>query len=473
MTFVVISLSIVVLITIRFVVRWSILYPETLWDWDTENVQSIYNVEWPSDFLWGSATAAFQVEGHNAQSNWTMWENSTDEQGNPRIHKGQKSGDACDHLHRYREDMKIAAQDLGINSYRFSIAWSRIEPKQGEYNQEALQHYSNVIDACLENGIQPMITLHHFSHPLWFENIGSFEKEENIEHFLRFAETIFAAYSDRVKFWCTHNECGPFATMGWGLGVFPPGKNSLQQVGTVLLNLVKSHTQVYRKLKSMPNGDKVQIGLVKNIFQFDPWSRWNPIHWVICRFIDEVYNESLLGAIRDGIFQIRWRPFINMQVDVSFAKGATDFIGLNYYSNLLINIRRGIDASSGPPFKGWGRKGQVMTDFPYTTYPEGFYRALQRISTLDKPIIVTENGIPDNLDDRRQDWIERYLYAMHKAISEGVNVKGYQYWSLLDNFEWAEGYDMRFGLYAVDFETQERTLREGAKAYARIVKGGQ
>ena len=182
MTAVYVLLSIVAIITLRFVLRWSILYPETLWDWSKEDVESIYTADWPEDFLWGSATAAFQVEGHNKPSNWTMWENSTDEQGNPRIHKGQKSGDACDHFHRYRDDMRIAAQDLGINSYRFSIAWSRIEPKQGEYDQEAIQHYSDVIDACLENGIKPMVTLHHFSHPLWFEEIGSFEKEENIEH---------------------------------------------------------------------------------------------------------------------------------------------------------------------------------------------------------------------------------------------------------------------------------------------------
>ncbi len=442
---------------------------ELLWNWEDEDVSSVYSAQWPENFLWGSATAAFQVEGNNAPSNWTMWEKSTDSDGNPRIHKGQQCGDACDHFKLYREDLKCAAADLGINSYRFSLAWSRIEPEPGVFDEDAIQHYSDVIDACLEVGIQPMVTLHHFSHPLWFEEMGSFEKEENIEFFLRFAEKVFTAYSDRVQYWCTHNECGPFASMGWGLGVFPPGKNSLQKVGTVLLNLMRSHTKVYHHLKALPNGQDVQIGLVKNIFQFDPWSRWNPIHWFITRFMDEVYNESLIRTIRDGHFQITKRPFINMNVPLPEAKGATDFIGLNYYSNLLINIRRGFDASSGPPFSPWGRKGQIMTDFPYTTYPEGFYRALKRISSLNKPVIVTENGIPDNRDDRRQDWIERYLFAMNKAIQDGVDVQGYQYWSLLDNFEWAEGYDMRFGLYEVDFETQQRTLRTSAQSFKKII----
>ena len=282
----VIILSIILAVSLLiYAIRCSSQDPETLWEWSKEDVQSVYTAKWPTGFLWGSATAAFQVEGHNAPSNWTKWENSTDDNGNPRIHKGQKVGDACDHFHLYREDIRRAAEDLGLNSYRFSLAWSRIEPRQGEYDQAAIEHYGDLIDACLEHGIQPMVTLHHFSHPLWFEELGSFEKEENIEHFLRFAEIVFKAYSDRVEYWCTHNECGPFATMGWGMGAFPPGKNSLEKVGMVLLNLIRSHTQVYHHLKSLPNGDKVQIGLVKNIFQFDPWSRWNPLHWYICRFM--------------------------------------------------------------------------------------------------------------------------------------------------------------------------------------------
>ena len=153
MTVVYVLLSIIALITLRFVLRWSILYPETCMGSSKEDVESIYTADLPEGFLWGSAQLPFKLKDTTNLSNWTMWENSTDDKGNPRIHKGQKAGDACDHFHRYRDDMRIAAQDLGINSYRFSIAWSRIEPKQGEYDQEAIQHYSDVIDACLENGI--------------------------------------------------------------------------------------------------------------------------------------------------------------------------------------------------------------------------------------------------------------------------------------------------------------------------------
>ena len=146
-------------------------------------------------------------------------------------------------------------------------------------------------------------------------------------------------------------------------------------------------------------------------------------------------------------------------------KGATDFIGLNYYSDLLISMRRALN-----PFKPVKRPHQIQTDFPYASYPEGFYRALKRIAELNKPVIITENGIPDDKDDRREDWIRRYIYAMRMAMNEGVDVKGFHYWSLLDNFEWAEGYTMRFGLYEVNFSTQERTLRESAKLYKKIIE---
>jgi beta-glucosidase len=454
-----------ILTTFLIVHRLSKRHPEVLWDWDSIDVQSTLNEGFPEGFMWGTATAAFQVEGRNAESNWTMWENATDSKGRPRIHNGQKVGLSCDHFSRYPEDIRRMREELGIDTYRFSLAWSRIEPEPGHYNQDAIDHYSRLIDCCLENGIKPMVTLHHFTHPLWFEKIGSFEKRENIQHFVRFAHKVFGAYSDRAKLWCTHNECGPFATMGWGMGAFPPGKNSVKLVAQVLLNLMHSHSEVYHGLKGEKNGDQVQIGLVKNIFQFDPWSRWNPIHWMLCRVLDRVYNESLIGTVRDGHFSIKIPGLIRLEEELPEAKGATDFIGLNYYSNLLVNLRRGLD-----PFKAFVRPGQISTDFPYATYPEGFYRAIHRINQLNTPIIITENGIPDNLDDRRADWINRYAYAMKRAMNEGVDVRGYLYWSLLDNFEWAEGYDMRFGLYEVDFKTQKRTLRDGALPFAALAK---
>lgn len=437
---------------------------EIQWDWKALSIDSLVFSPMDKDFLWGTATAAFQVEGNNAPSNWSNWENETDKKGNPRIHGGQRTGDACDHFNKYPEDIAGMANDLECNSYRFSVAWSRIEPEEGVFNDEAIAHYDRVIDACLANGVTPMLTLHHFTHPLWFEKKGSFEKEENIAYFERFAEVVFRAYSAKVKYWCTHNECGPFATMGWGIGAFPPGKKSIQMVGQILLNLMRSHSRVYRRLKSLPNGKDVQIGLVKNIFQFDPYHRWNPIHWLMCNTLDKVYNESIIQAVKTGVFRIRIPGILNINENLPDLKLATDFIGLNYYSNLLISLTRALN-----PFKPLKRPHQIQTDFPYASYPEGFYRAINRISTLRKPIFITENGIPDNRDDRREDWIRRYIYAMRVAMNGGADIRGFQYWSLMDNFEWVEGYSMRFGLYEVDFNTQVRKLRKSAELYKKII----
>lgn len=436
-------------------------YPETIWDWDKQNLNDL---EFPENFMWGTATASHQVEGGNV-NNWSRWEEGNHRDGTPHIHNNDQSGQACEHYARYKEDI-ARIKELGLSSYRFSLAWNRIEPTPGDYNEEAIAHYHQVIDTCKQMGIRPMVTLHHFTHPLWFEDIGSFEHEENIEHFLRFSEKVFSEYGRKVKYWCTHNEPGPFATMGWGLGMFPPGIRSLKRMSRVLQNLMRSHLRVYKKLKSMPGGDKAQIGLVKNIFQFDPYRRWSLLHWALCRLLDHVYNESIIRFLRDGLFRIYVPGVVFIQEKFEDAKGATDFIGLNYYSNLIMSPL----SPQKPPFKPLTRPGQVLTDFPYTTYAEGFYRALKRINTIGRPIMVTENGIPDAKDDRREIFIRRYIYALSLAIKDGCDVRAYYYWSLLDNFEWAEGYSMRFGLYAMNFETQERTLREGAKAYQEIVQ---
>lgn len=439
--------------------------PELLWNWDSIDLDVVLQENFPKDFLWGAATAAHQVEGGNENNNWYWWEHQVDKKGTPRIHGGQKSGAAAEHWTRYPEDLKIMKEVLHMNSYRFSIEWSRIQPEKGVWNQDALDHYAKMIDCMLENGIQPMATLHHFSHPMWFEEMGSFEKEENLSYFLDYSAKVFSQLSDRVPRWCTHNESGPFATMGWGIGAFPPGKNDSNLMVQVLANLMRSHVRLYHRLKSMENGSKVEIGLVKNIFQFDPYDKWNLLHTLIAKQMDLIYNESILGVLRDGTFRAKWLYKKDVVLDIPNAQGASDFVGLNYYSTLLVSLRRALD-----PFTPVIRPGQICTDFPYATYPEGFYRAITRMKSLGKPIIITENGIPDNRDDRRADWIKRYSYAMKRAMNEGADIQGYHYWTLMDNFEWVEGYDMRFGLLEVDFKTQKRTLRNGSKELIELIK---
>jgi beta-glucosidase len=439
-------------------------HPEPNWDWSTIDCSDL---RFPPDFLWGAATAAHQVEGGNDRNNWSRWEQQRDEKGRPRIEGDERAGEACQHYSRYPEDIRRLREELGLNSYRFSIEWSRLQPGPGQWDPEAVAHYHAVIDDCRARGVEPMVTLHHFSEPLWFADLGSFEKDENIAHIVDFARRAFAEYGGKVRWWCTFNEPGPFSVMGWLLGVFPPGKKQPALFGRVLRNLMVAHLRIYQAIKAMPGGSEAQVGLVKNIFQLDPSQRWSLLHWITCLVADELYNEGILRFLREGRFQLRVPGLVWIDEDWPEARGATDFLGLNYYANLILSPF----SRQERPFVPILRPGQVATDMPYAIYAEGLWRALHRGATLGRPIIVTENGVADAADDgRRKLWIERYIYAMSRAMREGVDVRGFYYWSLLDNFEWAEGFAMRFGLYEMDYSTQARRLREGSRAYIDIVK---
>jgi len=216
----------------------------------------------------------------------------------------------------------------------------------------------------------------------------------------------------------------------------------------------------------MENGPKVKIGLVKNINQFEPWRRWHILDWIISRAVNHFFNGSAIDYLRTGIFKIRIPGLAWIYHENPNATNSMDYFGLNYYSHNHLKFQ----LSLKEPFTMEFRDEDTMTDMPYTIYGEGLYRAIQSVSALDVPIMITENGIADADDSRRELYIKRCLYAVSKAVKDGYDVIGYFYWSLMDNFEWAFGYDMKFGLFSVDFETQERSLRDGSKAYIDIVK---
>ena len=439
-------------------------YPELRWKWDDVSMKKI---SFPSSFIWGTATAAHQVEG-NCLNNWSEFEKGSKVNGEPNIKDGQLSGIACDHWNKYPEDIKLIKK-LGVSHYRFSVEWSKIQPEQAIFDQEVLNHYSKMIDSLLKNNIIPVLTLHHFTHPLWFDKMGAFEKEKNINIFISFCKRVFNEYSHKVEYWCTINEPAVVATQGYFTGMFPPGEKDSQLAAVVLKNLLESHVQVYHSLKKMKNGSNVKIGLVKNINQFDPWRRLHIIDWMISYYANHFFNDSTIDFLRNGIFKIRipglaWIYHKNLK-----AINSTDFFGLNYYSHNHLKVKFSVNE----PFSIEYYKDAILTDMPYTIYGEGLYRAIQSVSIIDVPIIITENGIADAQDNRRELFIKRYLYAVSQAINDGYNVIGYFYWSLLDNFEWAFGYDMKFGLFSVNLNTQERSLREGSKTFIKVVKNGK
>ena len=426
----------------------SLRNPEKHIDWSKQDLE---NLKFPSDFSWGVATASHQIEGDN-QNNWSQFESK---QGL------EASGAACDHWNLWKADFDLI-EKLNVGHYRFSLEWSRVQPNEGEWDEAAIQQYSEMVDDLLARNIEPMVTLHHFSHPIWFQAKGGFEVEANVEDWIVFSQKMFEVLSDRVQWWCTINEPAVFTTMGYVLGEFPPGARSFKQTRAVATNMMRAHARCYRALKAMPRGKDVQIGLVKNINIFDPYRRWNLVHWIQAKILDEMFNRCWLRGLRNGRFRA---PSSLFSTKIPGLKGSSDFIGVNYYTHLLATPFMPTTVEIDPLIRPW----EERTDFRYPMYAEGLRRSFDMVANLKLPILVTENGVADDDDDMRPEHIRRHLWITSKAIADGMDIRGFYHWSLMDNFEWAEGYTQRFGLYHVNFETQERTLKVSGKLYADIV----
>ena len=423
-------------------------------------------LKFPKDFLFGTATAEYQNSGATncPNNNWAKFEDQKN-----RIKNNQKSNKSCDHYNRIDEDILLMKM-IGINSYRFSIEWSLIEPEEGVFDENAIDHYANLINQLIKANIKPMITLHHLTNPLWFEKKNAFEVEENIFYFKRFSKKVFEKFSDKVSLWCTINEPALYVFCGYLINKFPPGKSNPKLAGRVLKNLLKAHIEIYKELKSLKNGKESQIGIVHNYLQFEPNSNWNLIEKIASHYLSQITNQNVLKFFKTGIFSYYIPLLVNEYFDFKkdFEENnfrMTDFVGLNYYTNPLLKFQ----LSLKEPLKTHARPNEIMCDMPYRLYPEGIYEAIKEVSTLNVPIYITENGMADKNDSFRKDYIKRYLYFVSKAIEDGFDVKGYYYWTLMDNFEWDEGFLIKFGLYDVNFNTKERVLKNGSKAYIDII----
>jgi beta-glucosidase len=416
------------------------------------------------EFLWGSATSAYQVEGNCTNNNWFQFESAVDEDGKPKITNGQRAGVACDHWNRYKEDIRLM-KELSLNAYRFSVEWSKIEPRQGEFDEAALDHYEQVVDELLANGIEPMVTLHHFTNPIWFEEQGAFLQENSPEIFTRFAEHVVRRLGSKVKLWCTINEPSAYSFSGYYVGLFPPAEKNLQKAAIVQRNLLRTHTAAYTRIKEIQ--PQAQVGLVVVMLIYEPPNRWNLLDVVFNRLLQKNMTDSHFKYLVDGRFKFSMPGMARESYDTG-VRDAFDFVGVNYYMRFLWKLRpfgkRKLDiVENAPP--------ERVTDMGWEIYPEGLYRVLKLASSYtSKPIYITENGIADDGDTKRAKYIEDHLLVLNKAVTEGMNIKGYFYWSLIDNFEWAHGFEKRFGLYHVDYTTQQRTLREGSRKYPEIIK---
>jgi len=418
-------------------------------------------LEFPKNFFWGAATSAHQVEGGN-YNDWSEWEKANAERLAEEAHKKWQpwqqekfpemfepenyiSGRACDHYSRFEEDFDIA-KSLGHNAHRFSIEWSRIEPEEGKFDEKEIEHYRQVILALTAQRVEPFVTLWHWTNPLWIRDIGGWENKKTIEYFLRYVAYVIklTGIGDTVKFWIPINEPSVYVGHGYVIGTFPPQVKSFARANKVLKNLIIAHRQAY-KLIHKELGNEVAVGAVHNYHYHTPFRRWHPL-------------DLLATKVFHYICDVR---------SSKWAKDCEDFIGLNYYYRDTVKF-----------VFGGGRFGLIdiknpnkeISDIGWDIYPEGVYRILKDLKKYGKPIYITENGLADSKDGKRAKFIKEHLCWIHKAIEEGVDVRGYFCWSLLDNFEWDKGFWPRFGLVEIDYKTLERKIRPSAWEYKKIIE---
>jgi len=423
-----------------------------------------FSFKFPRQFLWGSATSSHQVEGGNTNNDWWEWE----KQGKVK----EPSGKACDHWNRFREDFKLA-KSLHHNTHRFSLEWSRIEPEEGRFSEEALSHYKEVIQSLKENGLEPIITLHHFTLPIWLSKQGGWLSKRTPELFGRYARKVVEKIGEGVRYWITVNEPEAYIYKGFLEGAWPPGEKSYEKVWFALAHMLKGHVEAYDAIKKASrrfSGPPVLVGVAKQVIFFTPCSpkSWRDRFSVWLRNL--AFNHLFAKALTRGRF------FFPGLFNIRLRRSRTlDFIGINYYTRDFVHN----EGFRGPAVFGdictlkHHREVGKRNFLSWEIYPRGLYVVVKEFSRYGLPILITENGICIDDDAVRADFIEGHLRELALAMREGAPVIGYLYWSLLDNFEWAEGFAPRFGLIEVDYATQVRKVRPSALKFAEICASGK
>lgn len=418
----------------------------------------------PKDFLWGAATSATQIDGGDEASDWFEFCSRPG-----RIADGSSPAVACDHWNRYEEDFAVM-RSLGLNAYRLGVDWSRFEPEPGQWNFAALDHFRAMLASLNQKKIRPLLTLNHFTLPRWWQARGGWTRETNLPDFYKFVEFLVAGVGDLVHEYVTINEPNVYAYFGYLEGIWPPGKSGLSgylRGQQVQRNMLLAHFALYdtiRELHGSKNFAAPKIGAAMHYQIMDPLRPGNRLDEDRASAANYRFNEAWTDGIATGTLP---RPLGNGK-RVHDGE-AWDFYGLNYYSRRLVSFS---PFALGQLFI----RSEINPDAPHNDlgweiYPEGLTRVLMHVHEKYRlPIRITENGIAADNDQDRVRFLQAHLDAMEAAMRRGVPVEAYYHWSLLDNFEWAEGYTARFGLLGVDFQTQKRTVRESARAYGDIIK---
>ncbi len=418
-------------------------------------------LRFPSGFLFGCATAAHQVEGGN-RNDWSRWEAQPG-----RIKDGSSAAAAVDHWSRWRSDLEeLAAR--GQNAHRFSVEWSRVEPREGEFDRDALAHYAEVVRTCRALGMEPLVTLHHFTFPLWLADRGGATADCAPLRFARFAAACAEAFGAEVRWWVTINEPVVLATIGYLRGEWPPGDRSLPRTFAALRGLARMHAAAGLALRSVAaaNRREARVSVAHHVRGLLPADPSSPLDRAVAALPDFLFNRWWLRICRSG----RLAPPVGWGQPVPGLAGSLDYVGLNYYCDdvLSFDIRR-----PGELFARQAPKpGFPLSTFGWAIDPDGLRNALHLVARESGglPVVVTENGVADDHDELRPGYIVGHLAAVHRAMREGVDVRGYMHWTAWDNFEWAEGYSQRFGLWSVDRDILQRCPKPSAAVYEEICR---
>lgn len=400
------------------------------------------------DIILGAASAATQIEGGGFTHTWSDWYDKG------HITDGSNPARANDHLNRWKEDIDLMSE-MGISIYRLSIEWARLEPAKGSYDEEAVRWYRNLLEYMKSKGVAPLLTIHHFTNPLWFEETGGFANPANIPVYLKFAEYAVRKFGDLADEYVTINEPNVFAVMGYNNGVFPPGMRSMWTAMRVQSVMANCHILAYsliHRLRSEMGYSNTKVGFAHHARVFIPKNACNIWHRICTCIVSRMFQGALTRACLLGRFIFPFKKYSKIRSGCY-----ADFLGLNYYTRSAVSsLADGV------------REGSLRNDLGWEIYPEGIAQCAGDLyKLLKKPVYITENGTCDNNDSFRSLYIYDHLKAL---INSGLPVERYYHWSFTDNFEWCEGESARFGLVHIDYDTQKRTIKKSGHFYTAMIK---
>jgi beta-glucosidase len=434
------------------------------------------------EFIFGSATSAYQIEGAFQEDGrgLSIWDTFSRIPG--KVVNMDNGDMACDHYHLYEQDIEVL-KTLGVDSYRFSIAWPRIYPEQGKYNPAGMEFYKKLINLLNKNGIKPAVTLYHWDLPLWAHEQGGWTNRDSVKWFIEFAEKCFEELDDKVYMWITHNEPWCTGFLGYHQGIHAPGHTNMEEALKAVHHILLSHGEAVNLLKKKMGSD-TPIGITLNLSPM--YSNGTSVNDSLAvNNADGYSNRWFLDPVLKGYYPVDMLNLFSKYVhsfdfihqgDLEVISTACDFFGINYYSRGLVEYNGASDFLFENSYSDYS-KTAMGWDISPNEFKELIHRLRKEFTTL--PIYITENGAAFNdvvsddkkvHDGERKDYVERHLKAIAELNEEGMDIAGYYLWSLLDNFEWAFGYEKRFGITYVDFQTQERIIKDSGIRYAEIIR---